>query len=307
MPVIPTFSSFASTPDTAGAFLGGARIAQAAAQHAQTIQLEQQKLSQRAQMAEMEMQAKEKQYQRDAMRRDQELQVENAYKQAQIGMRQRDLDQQQKVADMKIAEAAREFQMQQQYQKRFRELGGNEDAARKAMWEIGPAGGSSFTAAIRGDAAAAPVAGLGEITDIPGAEGLRRFKSGPHSFQIVPNVPSSLNGGDEMIPIEGSGGAFGKIGNKVVRIPDNPEIKIAATELRGLQAANLKYQQDYDRAKANPNSPEKQSLIKRYEENEKRIEELRKKMGQSTFSAAATAPSGSSTNKVGRFTIIAEE
>ena len=143
MPVIPSFSGFASTPDLGGSFLGGARIAADLAQNAQRLSLQRQQLAQSAAQAEMEFQSKEAAQRRSELVGQQNREIEKAYNQSRLGMAERELQMGESKLMMDAMEASQKFSSQQNYKKRFAELEpkmGAQAAAQQAMMEIGPSG-----------------------------------------------------------------------------------------------------------------------------------------------------------------------
>lgn len=141
---MPAFSAYAPTPNLAQSFLGGARLAQDAAQHAQAIQLQREKLAQDAQQAEMELMAKQQAAQQQQLRQQQEMEIEKAYKQAQIGLRQREVDESAKVLEFKTQQAAQHTLIQQTAQQR---IARGEDP-QKVWQELGPQAGVGLPAGL---------------------------------------------------------------------------------------------------------------------------------------------------------------
>jgi hypothetical protein len=182
MPVIPSFTGFAATPNLATAYLGGARIAQADRQQAAQIQLQRERMSQEAQSdaarlaqaaasdaqriqiaretlaarqveGEMELQAKQKLYDQQALQKNHEAQIEKAYRDMQIGLQERRLQGAEKVNKIRLETAAREFEQQQSYDRvRQQNLASGMDerqASEAAMRQVG-FGASGFSKAFSG-------------------------------------------------------------------------------------------------------------------------------------------------------------
>lgn len=297
MPVIPTFSAFASTPDLGGVYTRAAAVASETAQAAARIELEKQKLSAAAVQNQMELNAKMAVAEQNARVEQQQMEVDAAYKQATLGFRQRELDNAEQLSNMKMAEFAREAMASQMFQKRFSELGGDEDAARKAVLEMGPImGGGGFSAALRSsENGGGSIEGLGEISDIPGRPDLQRFRSGPHSYQIAPK-PTAVE--DEATPIQGAPGMV-RIGNRVARLPESVDQKLDMQDLRVLQEEHAKDpgKMASQRRKAGEKLSKTQTVMAdEYDEREKRINELKSKL------RSGGAVTSGKPQKVGRFT-----
>lgn len=80
------------------------------------IGLAQAQLAQRAQLAEQELEARERERQQRAVREQQEIEFEHAYKQAELGMQQQKLAEEKQLSDLKVQDAARRFAAQQRVQ-----------------------------------------------------------------------------------------------------------------------------------------------------------------------------------------------
>lgn len=126
MAVIPTFSSYAQTPNLAQAYLGGQeiqvareRIAQQAAEAAGRIALGRQQLQAEQVANEMEWSAKKDIAARQALQQAQEFEIEKAYRQTQLGMAQRNLAMEESLTRAKLQEAAQEFEAQQEWNRKF--------------------------------------------------------------------------------------------------------------------------------------------------------------------------------------------
>lgn len=159
MPVVPSFGSFAATPDVAQSFLGGARIASEARQAGLSAQVQRERIAAesaeaaariafgREQLAaqqvqnQMELDAKTKYLEQKALQDQQEAAIENAYRNIQLGIADRRLAVDERVAKIRVDEAAREFAQQQAYERRRGELiaggTGELEASEQAMREVG--------------------------------------------------------------------------------------------------------------------------------------------------------------------------
>lgn len=151
--VIPSFRGFASTPDTAGAYIGGARIglqqqelANDVVNQRNRLEVERARIAQQAQesqvssqIAQMRVAAQQQQAQEEALRRSTELDVERAYNNARLGLQARQLDQSQGKIDAEANELKRQLELQQMGQRR---VGSGEDPE-KVWFELGPGAGVS--------------------------------------------------------------------------------------------------------------------------------------------------------------------
>lgn len=151
MPVVPSYTGFAATPNLAESFLGGARVALGREQLAQQAQeasmrmaMENERLNQQRAIAEMELSAKQAAEAQERLRRQQELEIEKSYKQAQIGLEERRLQQYQRKLAQDIQESARAFAAQQQYQQEMSAPGAD---ALKVLMRLGPSVGASIPSA----------------------------------------------------------------------------------------------------------------------------------------------------------------
>jgi hypothetical protein len=88
MPIMPTFTGFAPTPNVAEAYGVGARTRLGYAQIAQQAEEASARLAQQRQLAAMEMMAKEQQFQKEALLKQQELEIEKAYKEGTLRMQE---------------------------------------------------------------------------------------------------------------------------------------------------------------------------------------------------------------------------
>ncbi len=143
MPLIPTYSTGIGAPDLAGAYLGAQRIRQQAAADNARISLGYAQLQQEAVANEMELAAKKELMAQQALKQAQEAEIEKSYRATQLGLRQRELANEEAIGQMRIADAAREFDRMQGYQRRVTELSKTlplEEAARQAILESGGTG-----------------------------------------------------------------------------------------------------------------------------------------------------------------------
>lgn len=195
MPVIPSFGSFAGTPNLAAAYTSGAhvgleqqRIAQQAAQAGAEIDLQKQKLAESAKQAQMELQAKEQLAQQAQLRQQQEMELEKAYKESMIGIHQRQLEQAAQKLQMSTQAASQKMIAQQ----KIREgMAAGEDMSKLAMqWGAAaglPSGGYSAMAKA-GEKAFVPK-GL-TVDNQPMIE----TSKGHYQFQRADKVPASASG-----------------------------------------------------------------------------------------------------------------
>lgn len=160
MPVIPTYRAGVGAADLSGAYLGARRIAQEAYSDAARIQLGREQLAQQAVANEMELAVKREALARQAMKQQQEAEIVKAYRETQIGLRQRELANDEAITAMRLEDAAREFEEQQRYSRRFKELEptlGAEGAARQASLERG---GTGLSAALNQPQGPSAISGL---------------------------------------------------------------------------------------------------------------------------------------------------
>lgn len=220
---MPAFSAYAPTPNLAQSFLGGARLAQDAAQHAQAIQLQREKLAQDAQQAEMELMAKQQAAQQQQLRQQQEMEIEKAYKQAQIGLRQREVDESAKVLEFKTQQAAQHTLIQQTAQQR---IARGEDP-QKVWQELGPQAGVGLPAGLFRP----PTRELLKEPRLVDVGGRKAAEMQAGHFAFLPRDPSELMTETEVIPATKGraeipetteGGFFGFGGHKVPAVPAVP-------------------------------------------------------------------------------------
>lgn len=215
MAVIPSFSSFAATPNTADAFLGGvrisqqgreaeldrqlkrqqlaqeaqsdsARIAQAAASDAQRFQIAREQLAAEQVKTQMELEARQKMFEQKAMQDSQEAAIEAAYKNTQIGLADRRLKNAEVASQMRIEEAARAFERNQKYQ-RIIDAGGTPE---QALREAGP-GTPGYSKVVGGSPERPPPMDREILSNIRDLENRIKTEHG----QL-----SRLDQGDERIP-----------------------------------------------------------------------------------------------------------
>lgn len=250
MPVIPSHTGFAATPNTASAFLGGARISADIAQdsnrlqmEARRIQLQRDALAQEAQQAQMQLQAKEAQAERQALRDQQQMEMEKAYQQAQIGLRQRELQGEEKALQFKTQEAAQKSMAQQMYQAKAQRLMTEhpdmnpQEAYQQAALEFGPQmnlPSGAYTAAFRGRGGGAEFGGATPVSGLP--DQYRQVQTGPGTRRIL-RVPDSVTGTETATPIPGAKG-YVEYHGKTLRVPD--ETRPIQTQLTKLEAAHEK-------------------------------------------------------------------
>lgn len=227
MPVIPSFGSFAPTPDLAGAYLGGEKLAlegqqlaASIAQQSQRMALEQAKLQQDAEQNQMMLAAKQAAAERDSMRQQQEMEIAKAYHDAQIGLQRQELQQKQQEFQLKASAAARQFAARQKFQSL---VDAGEDPA-KAMLSLGVEMGApsgAFTASQRNNQAFIP----NEI-DVGGN---KLTQMSPNRYAFSPK----LNNADmTAVPVPGAEGQYQKIGNRVYPVRENPDAVSAKRDLK---------------------------------------------------------------------------
>lgn len=280
MPVIPAFGSFASTPNTAQAYLGGARIAveqqqlaASVAQHSAQLQLEQQRLQQQAQMAEMELAAKQAAQQREELVRQQQNQIENQYKQQMIGLKQREIEQShQKLVESATA-AARQFAASQNYEQA---ISSKAMTPQEALFKYGPdmaAGAGFFSAAGQASRGATDLGGATHVAGLP--DNYMQAMTGPNSRQIIA-IPNSAG-----------------------TSPGTETAKIRALSAEANALSKSLASPDPFLLKTHP------ELI---EADRKRLDTIRAALDKSTGLGGATIPAGitntPSTNRIGRFNVI---
>ncbi len=199
------------------------RLAQANAQHQQQMQVEQQRLAQQAQMAQMEWQAKTAIAERNAQREETQLEMTRAYHEAQLGLQQRKLEEQNQLWQLKIDDAANKAQAQGMYEQEAQQLmaqGGDmtpQQAYQQAALKWGPKMGlpsGAYSAAFRGTPGDVP--DLGQVSSPAGFPDVHFMKTGRYNVSPL-NIPTDLTQQQAQ-----PGPAKGMIifNNKVYRIPD---------------------------------------------------------------------------------------
>lgn len=151
------------------------------------IQMEQQRLSQESQQAQMALQAKQEAAKQDQMRQAQQMQIEKAYHDSEIGLRKSQLEQTQKELQQKTQIAAQTFQAKQQAQQR---IAAGEDP-QKVWMELGPMMG--VTGAGLANLAKKPVQ-FGGATSVEGLpEDWKAVQTGAGSRRII-HIPTTETG-----------------------------------------------------------------------------------------------------------------
>lgn len=298
MPVIPSHTGFAATPNLASSFLGGARISADIAQDAARLQLQRQQLAQEAQQAQMQMQAKEAQAERQALRDQQEMEMEKAYKDAQIGLRQRELQGEEKVLQFKTQEAAQRSMAQQMYQAEARRLMDvdqlpAQEAYQQAALKFGPQmnlNGGAMAAAFRGRGGIGGADGLGPaspLLDQAGVPtGMMQAMSSDRARRIFA-PPTSIQS-QKAEPVEGTKGQYFRIGERILPMRDQTtEIR---AELKKLEEAHRTDVNGRLLAKADPKKKMADTdklKLEDYRAREKKIAELEEQIRELRAGTAA--------------------
>lgn len=312
MAVIPSFGSFAQTPNLASSFLGGAKLSADIAQDAARLQLQRQQLAQEAQQAQMQMQAKEAQAERQALRDQQEMEMEKAYKDAQIGLRQRELQGEEQVLQFKTQEAVQKSMAQQMYQSEAQKLidGGSnpQEAYQQAALRFGPQMGlpsGAYSAAFRGSGGSAQLGPASPLLDQAGVPtGMMQAMSSDRARRIFA-PPTSIQS-QKAEPIEGTD-QYMRVGERVLPKKD-PTVQIRA-ELKKLEEAHRTDVNGRLLAKADPKKKMADTdklKLEDYRAREKKIAELEEQIKAMRAGPVKAPGSGSKTNKFGRFTIVEE-
>lgn len=289
MAVIPAFGSFAATPNTAQSYLSGAklaidqqsdqqRLAAQVQQHAQTIALEKQRLQQQAQLAEIEMAAKQAAQQREELVRQQQNEIENQYKQSMIGLKQRELEQDQQKLTLAATQAARQFSAKQKYESLI--AGGMEP--QKAILQVGPEmgiPGGAYTAALGAERNFTPT----EI-DVGGNK-LTQMSPNRYAFSPKANLPNSYE--------QGPSGYF-KFNNRLYPEKESLEDKQRRADLKEFTKDNASMMQYITGDKVPISEGIKQKLPALRDEYQKL---------QATLPKSLTP---ASTNRIGRFNVISD-
>lgn len=296
MPVMRSFSSFASTPNAGSAFTSGAGVAQRIAEAAAELQLGRQKLQAESAQAAMELAAKRETSAAANMRQQQELEMEKAYRDAQIGLKERELGQAEQLLSLKTQEAAQQFEASQLYQRDAQEMitqgATPEDAYMQAALKYGPQmglPGSVYTQAFSPESTMAE--DFGQATPVEGLdpERFRKFRTGEGSFQLV-RLPDNMEAEGEAPP------GYIRAGDKL--LPEREPKQI--TDLKKERARLVKLQDDdttgqmmSDRAKSGEKklTRSQQMIADRYEKRASEIRALDARMEQ------AQSPSSSGTSR----------
>jgi hypothetical protein len=149
MPVIPSFSAFAQTPNLAQAWLGGQelqvekqKIAQDAAEAAARISLGYAQLRNQAEQATMEWNTRKEISNQEGLRRQQEMEYQKSYQQQQIGLAEQGLKQDAQKLQLDVEQATRQATArhvyQTQRQKYIQQNFSEKEATIKAATEAGP-------------------------------------------------------------------------------------------------------------------------------------------------------------------------
>ena len=155
MPVVPSYTGFAATPNLAEAYLGGQRIAvsreqiaQQAAEASQRASIAREQIAAQQVQHQMQLQAQQQLAQQKMLQTQHQAEVANAYKQIQLGLAERRVAADEARAAITLDEAARGFTQQQAFERARarRKAAGQSDleAAQGAMLETGTPGQSGF-------------------------------------------------------------------------------------------------------------------------------------------------------------------
>lgn len=310
MPVIPSFSGFAATPNLAQSFLGGARISADIASEAQRIQLQHQQLQQSAQLAQMEMQAKSAQAERQALREQQEMEMEKAYKEAQIGLRQRELQGEEQVLQFKVKQVAQKAAAQQSYQASAQKLidtGMNpQEAYQQAALQFGPQmdlPSGAYSAAFRGSRSGADFGGASDVAGLP--ENYKQVQTGPGTRRIL-RVPDTITGTETATPIPGAKG-YVEYRGKTLHVADETKpIQKQLDALQKTQEGDTPGIGAFNASKEGKRLTDPQKIfLKKYNDRQQQIDDLKDEI--KALRAGAKVPSQSKTNRIGRFKIITDQ
>ncbi len=200
--IIPSFTGFAATPNTAQAYLGGV----ASSQKDRQIGLEEQEMAQRAitasqaiQMKQQELQAEQ---QRNAMQADiareqlekktmidqQRINIDQQYKEQVTGLQAEKLKTAHQTIQLKVQEAAQKFQAQQNFQltreamikSGMSESDATAQAARQWFPQMGM-NGSAMSGAMKAQATMPEI----KATPVPGAEGYASVPTRAGQVQLI--------------------------------------------------------------------------------------------------------------------------
>lgn len=141
MPVVPSFTGFAPTPNAAQAYGAGASARLGYANIAQRAQESAAQLAQQRQLAEMEYQAKTQQFAKETALKQQELEIEKAYREGIMRMQEGQLQTQQGVLALNQLKAEREFGAQRQLEAQIPTIPGD---PLNAYLRLGPRAGAQL-------------------------------------------------------------------------------------------------------------------------------------------------------------------
>lgn len=300
MPVIPSFSAFAATPNLGAAYTGGAelglqqqRIVQSAAQANAEIQMQGQKLDQARVQNEMELAARDKALQAQTLHQQQAMEIEKAYKEQVIGLKQSQVQQAAQKLALATDVAARKFQAQQKAQAM---IAGGMDPI-EAWATVGPEAGTpsgAYTAYEHSKQTPEDFGALKPVLDEAGnPTGFSQVATGRGSRRIL----KTPNAGDaEATPIAGAPGYMNYNGRVLAaRIP--PEIKEAKADLKAFDKAHAQTLQ-YITGGIEPPA--------RYASQIANLKSNRADLVRATLPAGLTGGKAGA-RKVGRFQIISED
>lgn len=247
MPTMRSFSSFASTPDLGGSFIGGANSMTALIQAGNQLKLGREKIAADMAQANMEAQAKQQALQSQALRDEQELRVKDQYQQSMLGMKQRELDQAQEMVNLKTQEAAQQFQAQQGFQQEMATLTSSgtdvNEAFKQAALKFGPQmglPGSAYSGLMPDEGGGGGMADFGAASPVEGLpEDFRQVQTGPASRRIIQLPKSVEEDGGEATPVPGLPGKMEYRG-KVYSTKDPTELTDLRKKRDRLEAAQEK-------------------------------------------------------------------
>lgn len=337
MATIPSFSSFAGTPNLGSAFTAGAGIRQRADESILNARLEREKMGNQMAIAEMEtatrrqqlaqqamMQAQELEAQKSALQQKmmmeaQQLEVEKAYQQAQIGLRERDLGLQEKEYGREVSQAADISRARLAMQRDVEELiAAGESPSTALQHAIARHGsGADLPSGAWSDMIAQPgreqmTSGfeMGQMYPVPGQEGWRFGRTGPQSGQYFPPDRSAR------IPEEVAfDPALVREGSRYFTKPAEKEASKLEKERNDLRSDLRSKEFEIHRQSIIKSQDPKAKLtvgdrtrIQQYQLREREIAELNNRIAalRSSLTNSPSLPRGGTTNRVGRFEIIAE-
>lgn len=172
MPVVPTFSAFAKTPDLAGAAYNADQLRQRAVEAAINFRMQRERLAQEASADaariqlgreqieanrvenEMRIQATQRTLEREAIEKQHEAEISRAYNEARLGIDERRIAREEQDFQMRLENSARELQQRQAYDRaRIRNIEilkmPEREASEAAMREVG-AGMPGFAGSLTG-------------------------------------------------------------------------------------------------------------------------------------------------------------